>query len=145
MNGKRAILFLVLGAVTSCRNIIPLDTQGADAIPTEMAVAKLKELLPQAAYLSCTDPKASFMQSEIKGWTIDEKGIEFQTRNPEPFRLAYSEIQGADLGKVLVSYEVRVYTATAQNPRKDLFHFNWRQEEPARRAVELFEALRQKP
>jgi hypothetical protein len=142
MTRKGLTLLLALAALSSCREAIPVDTQGAESIPAELAVAKLGELLPKAAYLSCTDPRVSFMQAEIRAWSLDEKGLEFRGPGKEPFRLAYSAIRGAELAKVLLSFEVRVYVVTPKDPRKDLFHFNWREEEAARRATELFEALR---
>lgn len=139
MRSRLAAVLLALGSA-SC--VIPVDTKGADSIPGEVAVSGLRDLLPKAAYIACTDPRASFLQSEIKGWTVDDKGIEFQTRREEPFRLLWSGSRGAELAKVPLSYEVRVFMSTAKNPRKDLFRFSWKEEEPARRAVELFEALR---
>jgi hypothetical protein len=142
MTRKELVPLLALAALSSCRAEIPIDTQGAEAIPTELALAKLRELLPKAAYLSCTDPRVSLMQSEIRAWALDEEGLEFRGPGKEPFRLAYSAIRGAELAKVLLSFEVRVYVATPTDPRKDLFRFNWREEDPARRATELIEALR---
>ena len=132
----------VLIALGSGSCVIPVDTQGAEAIPSEIALASLQELLPKAAYVSCIEPRASFLQSELLGWTVDEKGVEFRTRREEPFRLLWSASRGAELARVPLSYEVRVFMATPTDPRKALFHFNWREEAPARRAVELFEALR---
>ena len=140
---REALLLLGLATLGSCREAIPVDTRIAEAIPAELAVVRLKELLEKAAYLSCTEPKASFMQSEIREWTVDQKGVEFRGPGKEPYRLPYSSLRGAELTKVLLSFEVRVYVDTPANPRKDLFRFNWRQEEPARRAVELFESLRE--
>ena len=132
----------LLVALASGSCVIPVDTKGAEAIPTEVAVAGLQELLPKAAYVSCTDPRVSFQQSEVLAWTVDQNGVEFRTRREEPFRLLWSGSRGAELARVPLSYEVRVFMATPTNPRQSLFHFNWKEEAPARRAVELFEALR---
>ncbi|HVR83989.1 MAG TPA: hypothetical protein VMU54_06725 [Planctomycetota bacterium] len=132
----------ILVALASESCVIPVDMQGAEAIPTEVALSGLQDLLPRAAYVSCTEPRASFLQSDVLAWTVDEKGLEFRTRREEPFRLLWSASRGAELARVPLSYEVRVFMATPTNPRVTLFHFNWRDEAPARRAAELFEALR---
>jgi hypothetical protein len=127
-------------AAGSC--LIPIDTRGSAAIPTEVAVARLRELLPTAVYVGCTEPRVSFMKDDIQGWTVNEKGVEIRTRREEPFRLLWSDLRGAELMNVPLSYEVRVTMATPANPRKSLYRFSWKEEEPARRAVELLEALR---
>ena len=132
----------VLVALASGSCVIPVDTQGAEAIPTEVAVASLRELLPNAAYVSCTEPRESFLQSDVLAWTVNNEGVEFRTRREKSFRLLWSMSRGAELARVPLSYEVRVFMATPSDPRKSLFHFNWRDEASARRAVELFEALR---
>ena len=131
---------LVALSAGSC--VIPVDSKGAEAIPTEMAVATLRDLLPTAIYVGCTDPRASFLQADVKDWSVDEKGVEFRTPREEPFRFLWSGSRGAELTRGPLSYEVRVFMVTPDNPRKVLFRFSWKEEAPARRAVELFEALR---
>jgi len=139
MRGRWAALLVVLGS-GSC--MIPVDTQRAESIPAEVAVTALQELLPKAAYVGCNDPRASFNQSEVRGWTVDEKGLEFRTNREKPFRFLWSDSRGAELARVPLAYEVRVFMVTPTNPRKSLYRFSWKDEAPARRAVELFEALR---
>lgn len=121
---------------------IPVDTRGSAAIPTEIAVAQLRDLLPTAVYVGCTDPKVWYGKGAIQGWTLDLKGMEIRTSREEPFRLLWSDLRGLELVHVPLSYEVRVTMATPANPRKSLYRFNWDEEAPARRAVELLEALR---
>jgi hypothetical protein len=127
-------------AVASCA--IPIDTRGSAAIPTEVAVARLRDLLPTAVYVGCTEPRVLFGKDDLLGLTVNEKGVEIRIPREEPFRLLWSDLRGAELLKFPLSYEVRVTMATPANPRKYLYRFSWKEEEPARRAVELLEALR---
>jgi hypothetical protein len=137
---RRWMAIPVALAAASCS--IPVDTRGSASIPTEVAVARLRDLLPTADYVGRTEPRVWFMKDDIQGWTVDEKGVEIRIPRDEPFRLLWSDYRGAELMKVPLSYEVRVIMATPANPRKNLYRFSWKEEEPARRAVELFEALR---
>ena len=127
-------------ALASCA--IPLDRDAAKSIPTELAVSKLRESLPKAMYVSCSDPWVSINQSDIKAWSVTDEALEFRSSRKEPFRLLWSASRGAELSKIPLQYEVRVYVAVQGNPRKDLYRFYWKDEAEARRAAELFESLR---
>ena len=143
MTGRAFLLLLMLAALGACKQAIRVDTRAASSIPTEVAVSKLKELLPKAAFLSCNEPRATVAQTDIKAWTVDAKGFEFRTTRGESFRLAFSSIRGLELTKIPLSYELKVFAATPQDARKDLYRINWKEEAPARQSLELFEALRE--
>jgi hypothetical protein len=136
-------LFLALAALLGCRQPIAVDTKSAKAIPAELAVEQLRELLPKAAFLGCGEPTISFMQDEITSWMIDDKGIEFRPKGKDPYRMSYSAIKGTQLNKVILSYEVRIFVGSPPNVERDFFRFNWRDEQQSREALEYFEALRQ--
>jgi len=141
---RRAIaLFLILAGTVSCRDPIAVDTRAAEGIPSKIAIAGLDELLPKVVYLSCGEPRVEISRSEVTSWKVDAKGVELRTKAGAAHRLAYSTVRGTDLTKLPLSFELRVFAATSKDPRKDLFRFNWRDEEPARRCLESFEALRE--
>jgi len=132
----------VLVVLSSAACSIPLDRESAQSIPRELAVGKLKEILPTAKYVSCVDPWVSINQSDIKGWSITNEALEFASSRKEEFRLLWSASRGAELSKIPLWYEVRVYAAVQGDPRKLMYRFYWRDEAEARRAAELFESLR---
>ncbi len=137
MTSRALALFLTLAALLGCHQPIAVDTTSAKAIPAEIAVEQLRELLPKAAFLGCGEPTVSFMQDEIKSWTIDNKGLAFHPKGKDPYRMAYSSMKGTQLTKVILSYEVRIFVG-----ERDFFRFNWREEQQSREALEYFEALR---
>ena len=143
MTTRAIALFLVLAGLTACREPIAVDTRAAEGIPSKIAIEGLRDLLPKAVYLSCGEPRVEISRSEITSWTVDEKGVELRTRTGVSHRLAFSSVRGTDLAKLPLSVELRIFVATAKVPRKDLFRFSWREEEPARRCLEYFEALRE--
>jgi len=143
MTARAAALLLLLAASSSCRQEIAVDTRAAEGIPAKIAITGLRELLPKAVYLSCGDPRVEISQSEITSWTVDEKCVELRTKVQANYRMAFSTMRGADLAKLPLSYQVRVFVETPKDPRKDFLHVHWRDEESARRALELFEALRE--
>ena len=49
------------------------------------------------------------------------------------------------LDKVALHYQLRVFTPAQPNPTKAYAHLMWTSEASARRALELFDALRLKP
>jgi hypothetical protein len=140
---RDAGLVLALAALAGCRQPVPVDTRAAQAIPAEIAVEGLRDLLPKAVFLGCGEPTISFQQDEIKSWTIDEKGVEFRPKGKDPYRMPYSAIKETALTKVILSYEVRVFVGTPPAVGRDFFRFNWRDEQTSRRALEFFEALRE--
>jgi len=140
---RATVLLAALAALNSCRQPIEIDTRAAEGIPAKIAIEGLRDLLPKAAYLSCGEPRVEISQSEVTSWTVNDKGVELLTKTRGSFQLAFSAVRGTDLAKLPLSFELRVFAETPKEPRKDLFHFNWREQEPARRATELFEALRE--
>jgi hypothetical protein len=126
--------------LSSCS--IPVDPETSKAIPTELAVAKLRELLPKASYVSCLDPRVSIDQADILSWSVTNESLEFRTEGRVPFRIHWAVSRGVELFKVPLRYEVRLYMVAPGNSRKDLYHFYWKDEGEARRAAELFESLR---
>ena len=137
---RRFLPVLVVLGTAACS--IPLDRESAQSIPRELAVGKLKEILPKAMYVGCVDPWVSIDQSDIKGWSITDEALEFRSSRKDEFRLLWSASRGAELSKVPLRYEVRVYVAVQGNPRKLMYRFYWKDEAEARRAAELFESLR---
>ena len=127
----------VLAALTGCREPIVVDTKTAAAIPAEIAISGLRELLPKAAYAGRGMPARSFAQNEIKGWSVDEKGVEFRTKTNDPHAFPYASIKGSELVKVPLSYEVKLSLGG-----QDYFRFTWKDEDSGRRAAEFFESLR---
>lgn len=142
---RRIALVLLALAAPCCRQPMVVDTSGAEMIPAEVAVAKLRELLPTVDVVGCTVPRAIYTGAEVSVWKVDGKGVEFQAAGKEPLRLAYADITGARLDRLGgTDYQVRIFTPAQENPKKDHFHFNWKDEAKARRALELIEALRRK-
>jgi hypothetical protein len=143
MTVRASSLLLLLAGLSSCRQEIAVDTRAAEGIPSKIAIAGLRDLLPKAVYLSCGDPRVDISQSDVTSWTVDEKGVELRTKAQAACRLAFSTMRGTDLAKLPLSYQLRVFVQTSKEPKKDFLHLHWRDEEPARRALELFEALRE--
>lgn len=132
--------------VSACRQPVPVDTSSAKFIPRELAVQKLKELLPTADTLGSTVPKTSiWTRDEVKEWKVDDKGVEYVVPGKEPYRFTFAEITSTRLDRVTVYYQVRIFTPAQPNPKKDHFHFSWRSEESARTVMELLEAMTRKP
>lgn len=143
-----ALVGAVLLAALGCRKreLVRVDTSEAADIPREVAVDKLRELLPTADQVVCTLPSERLRQSEIKEWTISGTSVQMRVARGEPFVLPYGEITELRLEKVGDGryWVVKVFTGIQKSPGKEHYQFVWRNEESARRAVELFEALRQK-
>ena len=143
VTARTATLLFVLAGLGSCREPIAVDTRAAEGIPSKIAIEGLRELLPKVVYLSCGEPRVEISRSQVAYWTVDGKGMELRTKAGVSHRLAFSSIRGTDLTELPLSFELRVFAATPKDPRKDLFRFSWRDVEPARRALEYFEALRE--
>ena len=140
----RPTLVLAVLAASACRQPVPVDTSGAQYIPAPVAVENLWDLLPKAQVVGCTVPKAIFEQEEIKEWKIDAGGLEFRVERRAPFHLAFPEIISTRVDRILGGFQLRVFTAAQTDARKEHFYFIFREEAPARRAIELIEALRSK-
>lgn len=142
---RRLMLVLTAFAAASCRQPMVVDTSGAEMIPAEVAVAKLGELLPTVNVVGCSVPRAIYNGTEIQEWKVDGKGVEFRAGGKDPLRFMYAEITSARLDRLGGSdFQLRIFTPAQENPKKDHFHFNWKDEATARRALELIEALRRK-
>ena len=143
MTRRTVALFLVLARLSSCREPIAVDTRAAEGIPSKIAIEGLRDLLPKTVYLSCGEPRVELSRSQVTSWRVDENGLGITTTAGVSHRLAFSSVRGTDLSELPLSFELRVFVATPKDPRKDLFRFSWRDVEPARRALEYFEALRE--
>ena len=135
---------LALLAASACRQPMAVDTSGAQFIPAPVAVENLQKLLPTALVVGCTMPKAIFQTEEVKGWKIDAEAIEFTAEKHAPFRIAFSKITETKADRLFGGYQARIFTPDQTDARKEHFYFNFRDEAPARRAVELIDALRVK-
>ncbi len=143
-----AVVPLALLALASCRETIKVDTTSAESIPSEVAVAKLRELLPQVDFVTCRAPKATIEHEELKDWKIDAKGVGFRFVGKDAYRFQYSEIVSTQLDKVAggnqTVFQVRLFMKGPDPEPKDLFRFNWADQDRARKVLELFESLRLK-
>jgi hypothetical protein len=146
---SRALWLLAAAALAAgCRKReqVQVDTTDAKDIPREIAVSNLRETLPKAEQIRCTQPGDSLKQSEIREWVISGESVVMRRAKGGPLILRYSEVTRAELEKVSDGkyFNVKVYTTQQPNPEKEHFQFTWRSEDTARRAHELIEALRQK-
>jgi hypothetical protein len=142
--GVIAAALLALSA--ACRKPKPreVDVSEAGDIPREIAVQRLRELLPTAEEVVCSKPKDSLKKDEIKGWTVGEESFEIVRVRGEPLALRYSEVTKVDLAQVGRTFMARLFTAQQPAAGTDHYRFVWRAEEIAKRVVELFESLRRR-
>jgi hypothetical protein len=140
----RALALLAFLSVSACRQPMAVDTSGAKFIPAAVAIDNLKELLPTALVVGCTVPKGIFQQDEVKSWKVDAEAVEFQVEKQPVFRMVFSEITKSTAERLFGGYQVRLFSPAQPDARKEHFFFNFRDEAPARRAVELIDALRVK-
>ena len=136
-----AVLVLAAPACKS-RKPVAVDTSEAADIPREVALQKLRELLPTADYTYCTLPKDSLKPSEIRAWSVRSEAIEIDLGKAKPLTLVYRDITDVKLELVGKYYTARVYTTV--QPDKDHFQFLWRHESPAKTVVELLLSLKKK-
>jgi hypothetical protein len=141
-----AILLLALLAVVApaCKSHkpVPVDTSEAGEIPREVAVQKLRELLPTAEYVYCTAPKETVKGSDVRSWIVQSSMFELDHGRGKRLSMAYSDIAAVNLELIGKLYTARLFSTA--NPDKELFGFQWRQEDPAKRAVELLSSLKKK-
>jgi hypothetical protein len=123
---------------------VAVDTTEAADIPREIALQKLRDLLPTVDYTYCTLPKDSLKPSEIRAWIIRSEAIEIDLGKPKPLTLVYREITDVKLELVGKYYTARVFTTVQPDKEKDHFQFLWRQESPAKSVVELLTSLKGK-
>lgn len=143
-----ALLLLVLVAVAApackSRKAVPVDTSEAGDIPREVALQKLRELLPTAEYVVCTAPKTTLKGSEVKTFTVRNDGIEIDYGKGKALAFSYADMTDVNLELVGKYYTTRVFTSHQTEPNKEHFGFQWRQEDAAKRAVELLASLKKK-
>ena len=138
------LLFAILAP--GCRETrrIDVDTSQEQDIPRELAIEKLSEVLPTAYHFGMTDPDLRWRTNRIEDWIVDGKGFEVHPVDVEGYRLPFSSIISTRLeerGKystiTLVTQEATETEAEAHT------YFRWRKNpDGARKALELFEALR---
>jgi len=89
------------------------------------------------------------MYDMVKIGSIGLIGEVIELKEDRAYIQVYEDTTGIGPGEPVfltglpLSVELRVFVATPKDPRKDLFRFSWREEEPARRCLEYFEALRE--
>jgi hypothetical protein len=140
------ILAVVALAAPACKSRKPVavDTSEAADIPREVALQKLREVLPTADYTHCSLPKDTLKPSEIRAWSVRSEAIEIDLGKAKPLTLVYREITDVKLELVGKYYTARVFTTVQPDKEKDHFQFLWRLESPARSVVELLTALKGK-
>jgi len=138
------VLMLLAVAAPACksRKPVPVETSEAGDIPREVALQKLRELLPTAEYLYCTAPKETLKSSEVRMYSVQSSLLDVDYGKGKKLSLSYADIAAVNLELIGKYYTAKVFTASA--PDKELFGFQWRQEDPAKRAVELLAALKKK-
>jgi hypothetical protein len=124
----------------------PAEKQSAPDIPREIAIGKLKTLLPQTAEVHCTAPKESFKASEIQLWVVGNDVLEIRSSKGRPsLLLAYADITDTQLEKVGKFVHLRIFSSVQKEPRREHFTLVWGFEDSAKDALVMFEALRKKP
>jgi hypothetical protein len=140
-----AVAPVVLLFLASCRQTMNVNTESSESIPSEVAVSKLQELLPTVDFVKCLSPRATIEHGELKDWKIDATGVGFHGQ--APYRFRYSDIRSTEFARISgngVLYEVVLLISQGEPEPKGLFGFNWLDETRARKALELFEAMRRK-
>jgi hypothetical protein len=136
------VLLAALAPACKSRKPVPVDTSEAGDIPREVALQKLRDLLPTAEYVYCTAPKETLKGSEVRSLTVQASLLEVHHGKGKTLTLTYVDITGVNLELIGKYYTARVYTTA--NPDRELFGFQWRQEDPAKRAVELLASLKKR-
>ena len=143
---KIAVVLLCVVALGACRRREerPVSKENAADIPREVALQKLKELLPTAESVACTHPKDSYKASEVKDWGVRPEGLRIAPlKEKDPaFTVAFADIQQVRLDKYGRYFQVRLFAPPQTDAAKDLISFTWRTEEAPTRVVELIESLR---
>jgi hypothetical protein len=139
MRRASAAAVVVLAACQS--QVIPVDVSQAKYIPKAVARDELGQLLPTSQEV-LWQPPTVWLRAEAREWVVDEAGVELRVEG-RGHRLAYAEIKEVRLELVSPNYLVRVYVPSGAEGKEQL-QVRWRAEEPAKRLVELLEALRAK-
>jgi hypothetical protein len=133
-----------LSALSGCKKAIKVDTREAQDIPREVALSKLREVLPTAESVSCTQPKESYKRAEIRDWGVGAEMVVIQPASGMPLTFGYVDIASTRLEKSGKNFYVRVFTTLQKEKNREHFSFAWRSQESAQQVVELLEALRRK-
>ena len=141
-------LLLVAVLAPACRRTqqVEVDTSQAQDTPRELAIEKLREVIPTAYQFGLTDPKYRWKLTRIEKWVVDAKGFEAHPVDVQAYRLDYASILSTRLEEGTKYSDVRLVTraGTEETPEASTY-FTWRRDpDAARRALELFEALRGK-
>lgn len=139
MKLRWALLACVLA--TSCRRPLVVDTSSSALIPRDLAIERLKQVLAAAETAERTQPRHWLGREEIKEWAVDDQGLEARAPGRASVGFAFKDVTATRLDKVNLFYQVRVFTPQQPNPKKDYVRFNFQDEEAARRALELLDAL----
>ena len=140
-----AVASVVLLFLASCRQVMKVNTETSESIPSEVAVSKLQELLPTVDFVKCLSPRATIEHKELKDWKIDATGVGFHGQ--APYRFRYLDIRSTEFARIVGNgpiYEVVLLMSDGEPEPKGMFSFNWLDETRARKALELFEAMRRK-
>ena len=134
-----ALIALVVLALTApackSRKPVTVDTSEAGDIPREVALQKLRELLPTAEYVYCTAPKDTLKAGEVKAYAVRNEAIEIDYGRGKSLILTYNLVTAVDLELVGKYYTARVFTSLQSDPNKEHFGFQWKQEDRAKQAV----------
>lgn len=150
MTRRRAMLgllcVLALGAACRKRAEQAVSREDAINIPRDVALQKLRDLLPTADGAACTAPKDSYKAAEVKEWGVDADVLRIvPVKEKDPvFQVAYADVTQVRLDKIGKVFQVRLFAKPQADPAKDFLSFTWRNEEAAKQAVELLETLRLK-
>ena len=140
------VLALLALLAPACKSHKPItvDTSEAGEIPREVALQKLRDLLPTAEYLYCTAPKETLKAAEVKTYAVRNDMIEIEFSKGRTLQLAYAAITEVNLELKGKYYTARVFSSAQPEAGREHFGFQWKQEERARQAVELLTALKKK-
>jgi hypothetical protein len=137
---------LALGAACRKREEVRVAVDDAGDIPREVALRRLRELVPTADSVACTAPKESYKSAEVKVWDVGPDALRVvPLREKDPtFAVKYADLTQVRLDRIGRSFQVRLFAPAHADAGKDYLSFVWRAEEPAKQVVELLEALRLK-
>jgi hypothetical protein len=125
------------------RKPIPTDTSQAADIPKEIAVQKLKEMLPGVSYVYCTEPKDSLKPSEIRSMSVSMTGIEVVRAKGAPLPLLFKDIRLVQAATSGTRAAVcRIFTVRQPQADKAHFEFLFPTITQAQQMTELVTALR---
>jgi hypothetical protein len=143
---REKLLVVVAAALLAAgckRKAVPTDTSQASDIPKEVAVQHLKDLLPKAIQVLCTEPKDSLKPDEIRGYNVSLDGVEVVRGKERPLILLYRDIrlvQAATAGTKASA--CRIFTVRGRDSDKPHFEFLFLTIQQAQQMTELITALR---